>query len=168
MTGLGDTDIGPVVAWLIAASVLAGFVAVARHDARTQRVVVRHALLITALAVGGLGLLALATTDWWALATAAASAAAITAIQLVPYTIQQRRGSAAIGRADVRLAIPFGWTLGYFGLSYAFVGFAVALVAGLAFALATTRHRIPFVPFLAAGLATGLGWALVVAVATSG
>jgi prepilin signal peptidase PulO-like enzyme (type II secretory pathway) len=150
--------------WIVAGLVTVGFVAVARNDARTWQVAVRHAIAITGLAVVGLGAVGVAAGHWTHLVTAAVSALFITSVQIVPYLLQRRRGTAAIGKADVRLAVPFGWTLGYFGLGFALVGFAVALVSGLGFAVVTRRQRVPFVPFLAIGLAAGLVWAAVIAV----
>ena len=82
------------------------------------------------------------------------------AIQLVPYRLQHRSRDQ-IGRADLRLSIPFGWTLGFHGLGFVFVGFAVALLTGLLVSTLTRRRRIPFVPFLTVGLAVGVLWAVV-------
>jgi prepilin signal peptidase PulO-like enzyme (type II secretory pathway) len=146
------------LAWLLATLITAGFAAIAHHDWRTSRVVVRHAIGITAVAVAGFGTLALASSQWTRLAGSILGAVLVTSIQLFPYLMQRQRGGGLIGTADVRLAVPFGWTLGYFGVSFAFIGFAVALVAGLGFALISRRNRIPFVPFMTIGLIVGLGW----------
>ncbi len=78
----------------------------------------------------------------------------------VPVTPDRRAEGAWIGRADVRLGVPFAWTLGWFGLGFAVVGFALALLLGLMVGAVTRRTRIPFVPFLTVGLITGLLWAL--------
>lgn len=156
MTGLDWS--GPA-AWAVAGLVSAAFVALAINDARTWRVPVRHSMGVTGLAVGGLGLVAVMAGRWSALITAALAAVVIVSIQLVPYGLQRGQGGGAIGKADVRLAVPFGWTLGHFGFGFALTGFAVALVAGLAVALVTGRRKLPFVPFLALGLLAGLGLA---------
>ncbi|MCP3988655.1 MAG: hypothetical protein GY724_06265 [Actinomycetia bacterium] len=152
-----------VLAWLLAGVVGIAFVAIGHLDWRTSRVVVSHAVGVTIIAVGGFGALAIASSNWANLASSAAGAILVTTIQLVPYTLQRGRGGALIGTADVRLGVPFGWTLGYFGLSFAFIGFAIALVSGLTFALVSGRQQVPFVPFLSIGLLAGLGWAMVVA-----
>lgn len=143
--------------------VAAGFVILAVGDARRSEVVVRHAQLVTVVAIAGLGSVAVVAGNWGGLVTAGISAALITAIQLVPFGLQHGRGEW-IGRADIRLGLPFGWTLGYFGLGFAFVGFGVALLSGLGMALLTRRQRIPFVPFLTVGLLFGLVWVGVSAV----
>ncbi|MEM7337676.1 MAG: A24 family peptidase [Actinomycetota bacterium] len=140
----------------MAALVALGFVVMARDDLRTGQVVVRQAQITTLVAVVGLGLPAALTGRWGALISAAVGAVVITGVQAVPYLAQRRLRRAMIGRADVRLAVPFGWTLGMFGLGWALLGFAVALVAGLLTAAITRREQMPFVPFLTAGLVVGL------------
>lgn len=150
---------GEVLAAATAIAVAAGFVILAADDAKTSTVVVRHARWVTAVALIGLVLSAVLDQNWIALMTASVSSVMVTGIQLVPYVLQARRGGERIGRADVRLSIPFGWTLGYFGLGFAFIGFAMALLAGLCFAVVTRRRRIPFLPFMALGLIVGLLWA---------
>lgn len=154
----------------LAAVVAVQFVLVAVEDARTGRVSVRAAQRITAVAIGGFGIVGLVTAAWTSLIQAALGAAVITGIQLVPYLLQGRGSRSTsgggdgrrawIGRADVRLAVPFGWTLGWFGLGFAFAGFASALLAGLVASAVSRSDRIPFVPFLAVGLIIGLLWAL--------
>ncbi|MEL7158189.1 MAG: hypothetical protein AAFN30_16540 [Actinomycetota bacterium] len=142
--------------------VLIGFGHLSIGDLRTRQVVVDEARLVTALAVVGLAVVGVATGAWWSLVGAALGAALTFGIQLVPYRLKRRRGDDLIGRADVRLSIPFGWTLGFHGLGFAFVGFAIALIGGLLFATLGRRRRIPFVPFLTLGLGAGLLWALLV------
>lgn len=152
-----------VLAASAAIVVVIGFVGLAVADARTSEVVVRQAQIVTLIAVGGLGSIALLSADWAVLATSAISAAVVTGIQLVPYAMQRRAGDERIGKADIRLGVPFGWTLGYFGLGFAFLGFAVALLAGLGAAAIMRTERLPFVPFLAGGLVVGLLWAALTA-----
>lgn len=161
---MGRVVVGDVLAGAISVFVVAGFGVLAVDDVKTSTVIVRRAQALTALALGGLGLSAVATTNWSALATAAGSALAITTIQAVPYAAQRRTDRAWIGRADVRLSVPFGWTLGYFGIGFAVIGFAVSLAAGLVAAGLTRRQRIPFVPFMTIGLVVGLLWAFLVSV----
>ncbi len=141
--------------------VAVGFVHLALGDARTGQVVVARARAVTIIAVTGLGAIGLLAADWWALIGAALGAAVVTGIQYLPYRLQRTADRDWIGRADVRLAVPFGWTLGYFGLGYALAGFATALVTGLAATVIGRRRSIPFVPFLALGLVVALAWALV-------
>ena len=140
--------------------VAAGLTRLAVGDVRTGRVPVRWSQALTAVAVGGLGLVGVADRAWGPLAQAVLGAALVTGIQLVPYGLQARSGRAAIGRADVRLGVPFGATLGWFGIGFTVVGFALALVGGLVTAAVTRRRRLPFVPFLAGGHAVALLWAL--------
>ncbi|MEM9130832.1 MAG: hypothetical protein AAF962_03990 [Actinomycetota bacterium] len=147
-----------MMALFVSALVAVGFGYLAVDDARTQQVVVSHARAVTAVALVGLGAVGLASTDWPALLTATLGAGLVVAIQLVPYLIQRRRGEDMIGRADVRLALPFGWTLGYHGFGFVLVGFATALLGGLAYSILLRRRRIPFVPFLTMGLVIGLAW----------
>lgn len=151
-----------VLAWLLASVVTAGFVAIGHRDWRTSRVAVRHSIGITVVAVVGFGLLTIAWSEWVSLAGSILGAVLVTSIQFLPYFVQRRRGGSLIGTADVRLGVPFGWTLGYFGVSFAVIGFTAALVLGLGFALVSGQKRIPFVPFMAVGLLVGLGWALAV------
>lgn len=148
--------VGVVVGVVTAASLIVLGV----RDARTGRVPVRWSRGVTAVAVGGLAVAGVLGREWGALAGAAAGAALVTGIQLVPYGLQARSGKAAIGRADVRLGVPFGASLGWFGLGFTVVGFALALVAGLAASAILRRRRLPFVPFLAGGHAVALAWAL--------
>lgn len=147
-----------MMALFVSTLVALGFGYLAVHDARTQQVVVSHARIVTAIAVTGLGAVGVVTATWTSLVTAALGAALVTAIQLVPYLAQRGRGDDMIGRADVRLAVPFGWTLGYQGFGYVLVGFASTLVAGLLYAILLRRRRVPFVPFLTLGLVVGLVW----------
>ncbi len=149
-----------VLAWILAGVVGITFIAIGHLDWRTSRVVVSHAIGVSVIAVGGFAALAIADSNWANLAGSVLGTTLVTTIQLVPYTIQRGRGGGLIGTADIRLGVPFGWTLGYFGLSFAFIGFAIALVSGLIFAEASGRQRIPFVPFLGIGLLAGLGWAM--------
>jgi prepilin signal peptidase PulO-like enzyme (type II secretory pathway) len=144
----------------VAAAVGILFVPLAAGDARTSQVPVRGARLATAVAVAGLGGYGLIVQAWNELAGSALGAALVTGIQLVPYWVQRRSTEDWIGRADVRLALPFGWTLGWFGLWFAVAGFAMALVSGLTASLLTRRTRIPFVPFMTFGLWAGLALAL--------
>lgn len=175
---------------IVAALVAILFARMAIQDARTWTVRVAEANATTAIAVVGLSVAAVIDQEWGALLQAVAMAATVTGIQGVPYLLQQRTrairpevsplepsapestpasegptevpAERRIGLADVRLAIPFGWTLGWFGISFAFVGFAVAVLGGLAALLLTRRRALPFVPFLAVGLGVGLGLALAV------
>ena len=140
----------------VAAAVGAIFVPLAVSDARTGKVPLTGARLATTVAIAGLGIVAVASTAWFALAGAAVGAGLVTGIQLIPYWLQRRSSRDWIGRADVRLAIPFGWTLGWFGLWYAIAGFATALLSGLAASAVTRQARVRFVPFLAIGLWAGL------------
>ncbi len=138
----------------------AGLSGLAVRDARTGRVPVRWSRALTAVAVGGLAVIGMAGRDWGALTGALAGAVLVTGIQLVPYGLQARTGRAAIGRADVRLGVPFGASLGWFGVGFTVVGFALALPGGLVASAAVRRRRLPFVPFLAGGHAVALVWAL--------
>lgn len=156
-----------VLAIAIAAGVGAAFVVMAWSDLRTSRVVVRQAKQATALAVVGLGGIAVSGRDWFVIIQAAAGAVLVTGIQMIPYWYQQRYGEERIGRADIRLAVPFGWTLGWFGIGFALVGYAIALVTGLAYGILSGRRRIPFVPFMTVGLWLGLAWAAAVALTGS-
>lgn len=137
-----------------------GLIGLAVRDGRTERVPVRWSRAVTAVAVGGLVVAGVVGREWGALAGASAGAVLVTGIQLVPYARQARTGRDAIGRADVRLGVPFGATLGWFGLGFTVVGFALALVGGLVASAVLRRRRLPFVPFLAGGHAVALAWAL--------
>lgn len=162
-TGRYASTLGMVVAWaggVIGVVTSAGLIILAVRDARTERVPVRWARAVTAVAVGGLAVGGVLGREWGALAGAGAGASLVTGIQLVPYGLHARSGQEAIGRADVRLGVPFGATLGWFGLGFTVVGFALALVAGLVASAALRRRRLPFVPFLAGGHAAALVWAL--------
>lgn len=150
------------------AIVVGGFVALAVQDARSQEVSVRAAQLVTAIAVTGLSAATILGDSWTRPVFAVAGAVLVTGLQALPIAIARLRSSprsapehaAPVGAADIRLAVPLGWTLGWFGLAFAVVGYGLALVAGLATAVVTGRERIAFVPFLTAGLVVGLGWAL--------
>lgn len=159
-------------AFAVAALVGIGFLVAAAEDARTGHVAVRTGRTTTAVAVVGLTAVGLVATAWAQLVQALLGAALVTGIQAIPYLLQPGRGSGRsgewIGRADVRFGVPFGWTLGFFGLGFALVGFAVALVAGLVASAIRRRRRIPFLPYLALGLWSGLAWALARAVADGG
>ncbi len=151
------------VAWAgagIGGLTAAGLVWLGAGDARTQRVPVRRSRALTVAVVAGLGAVGVAGREWGALAGAGAGAGLVTGIQLVPYRLQARTGRDAIGRADVRLGVPFGASLGWFGVGFTVVGFAIALVGGLAAAAVLRRRRLPFVPFLAGGHVAALVWAL--------
>jgi prepilin signal peptidase PulO-like enzyme (type II secretory pathway) len=149
------------LALMLAAGIGGAFILMARSDLRTSRVVVHHSRTTTTAALVGMGALAVISGAWTSLLQAAAGAVVVTGIQLIPYLLQRRRGGGWIGRADVRLAVPFGWTLGWFGLDLVFLGYAIALVSGLAFSFVTRQRRIPFVPFLTIGLWSALTWTLI-------
>ena len=136
-----------------------GLSVLALDDGRRGKVPVRPAQYLSALTVIGLGLVGVASSSWGRLTEAALGAALVTVIQLVPYRLQARSDRGWIGRADVRLGIPFGWTLGWFGLGFTVVGFLAALASGLMAALASRRPTIPFVPFLSFGFWLALLWA---------
>ena len=145
----------------LAVAVVSAFVVLAHHDARTMQVPVGPARRVTVGAVAGFTALGAVTGDWPDLLGAVLGAVLVTGVQLVPFLLQHRAGGEWIGRADVRLAVPFGWTLGWFSVELAAAGLGVALVAGLVSSLASGRRAIPFVPFLTAGLGLGVAWALV-------
>ncbi len=171
-----------VAATAVSIVAVLSFVVVGLEDASTSRVTIRRAQAITAFTVLGLGSAAVAGGAWHRLVGAAVGAAVVTATLGFPYWLQTRRivpnhvetatdpgpnrvgrnsvGRNSVGRADLRLGVPFGWTLGWFDVGIAFVGFATALAAGVLYAAATRRSAIPFVPFLAIGLAVGVGWGL--------
>lgn len=131
----------------------------ALEDADTGRVTIRRAQRITVVALFGFGAISALTGTWDRLVTAAFGVAVIAGIQAIPYFLQsQGEGRDWIGKADIRLGVPFGWTLGWFGLGVAVGGFAVSLAGGVVFSLATRRKRVPFVPFLALGLTGGVAW----------
>jgi len=142
--------------WVVAVAVVVAFGYLALSDVRTMKVPIRRSIQTTTLALGGLGVVGVTDQNWSALGSAVVGAVGITVIQLVPVIVQRRRGTPMIGRADVRLGIPFGFTLGYFGLVALFWGFLLANLAGLGWSLATGRNRIPFVAFMAAGMGAGL------------
>ncbi|MEM8926075.1 MAG: hypothetical protein AAGD35_21425 [Actinomycetota bacterium] len=144
---------------VVVCGVIAGFTALAVGDARSRLVPVLGAQAVTVVAAVGVGVVAVIERRWWALAAAAAGAAFVFAVQAVPLVLGRRFGERWMGRADVRLALPFGWTLGFLGLGFVVIGFATANLAGLAMAGITRRRRIPFVPFLAVGLVVAALWA---------
>ncbi len=137
-----------------------GFIGLAVPDVRTMRVPVVPAKILTAFAIVGFGLIGLIRADWWGFGRAAIGAALVTAIQAIPYLLQRRRDEHWIGRADLRLGVPFGWTLGWFGIGFVYVGFGVALLSGMVATMVSRRRRIPFVPFLAFGYWFALIWVL--------
>ncbi|MGI9611436.1 MAG: hypothetical protein ACR2QO_00890 [Acidimicrobiales bacterium] len=131
----------------------------ALEDADTGRVTIRRAQRITAVAFVGFGAISALSGTWDRLLTASLGVVVIAGIQAIPYVLQsQGEGRDWIGKADVRLGVPFGWTLGWFGVGVAVAGFAVSLAGGVLFSLAARRQRVPFVPFLALGLACGVAW----------
>lgn len=151
---------GAVIA--IGATVVALFAVAAIEDATTERVRIRLSQLITVVAVAGFSLVSVVASSWTRLLSALAGAAIVVGVQAIPYWRQARAGTKSratdrIGKADVRLGVPFGWTLGWFDVGYAVVGFALALALGVLYSLATRRTSVPFVPFLTAGLALGVG-----------
>ncbi len=137
----------------IAVAVGAGLTGLGVRDVRTGTVPVAPARALTAVAVGGLAVVGAAATRWGRLGEAVLGALLVAGIQGAAYGIQRRAGRAGMGRADVRLSLPFGWTLGWFGLAF--------LVSGLVVATAGRRRSVPFVPFLAAGYWFGLLWVVV-------
>ncbi len=129
----------------------------ALEDARTGRVTIRRARIITAVALFGFGAISALSGTWDRLVTAALGVAVIAGVQAIPYWLQSLgEGRDWIGRADVRLGVPFGWTLGWFSVGVAVGGFAVSLAGGVLFTLAARRQSVPFVPFLTVGLAGGV------------
>jgi prepilin signal peptidase PulO-like enzyme (type II secretory pathway) len=142
--------------------VAALFVVAAIEDAKSSRVRIRLSQLITLVAIVGFALISLVASSWDRLLSALLGVAIVGGVQAIPYWWQARGRSTGgatdrIGKADVRLAVPFGWTLGWYGVGYAVVGFAVALGLGVLFSLATRRASVPFIPFLAVGLTLGVG-----------
>ena len=148
-----------VVGAISAAAVGLALAALAVTDARTQRVPVRPMVALTALSPGVLGIASLMASEWTHIVNAVVGLAIVVGVQLLPFVVQHRTGKPMIGRADVRLAPTFGFTLGWYGAAFAAIGLLVALVAGLAIAAATRRSRIPFVPPLTIGYWIALTWA---------
>ena len=147
--------------------IVASFVVLGAEDAATSRVTIRRSRATTALAAIGFGAASALGNEWDRLLGAAIGAAMVAAALAIPYVVQgvgsraDRSGSGPerwIGRADVRLGVPFGWTLGWFDVRVAIVGFGLALSAGLLYAIGGRRATVPFVPFLTLGLAAGAGW----------
>jgi len=165
---------------VMAAAVVVLFVVAAFEDAATGRVTIRRSQVTTAAAVVGFGLISAATGSWERLLSAALGATIVVAVQAIPYWLQstsdtsrdinppQDSRSDWIGKADLRLGLPFGWTLGWFGVEVAVGGFVVALAVGVLFSLATRRRSVPFVPFLAIGLAVGAVFGVLDLAATEG
>ena len=83
----------------------------------------------------------------------------MTAFLTLPRIVSRLRGSDLLGFAEVRLAVPFGWTLGSFGVGFAAVRQSVALVVGLG---AAQLSRVAFVLVLCAGYWLALTWAIAV------
>ena len=141
--------------------VAASFVVAGIEDARTTRVTIRRSKSITIVAVVGLLVISAVGGTWDRLLSAVLGAVLVSSVQIMPYWWQsRRRDDDWIGKADVRLGVPFGWTVGWFGLGLAVASFALALLLGLGYALATRRSSVPFVPFLAAGVVVGVGWGI--------
>ncbi len=159
MTTMG----GLVLATGTAMVVVVLFARLAIEDARRLEVPVAEARAVTLVAVAGLVAAAVADGAGTRLLVGGIGAVTVTALQSLPVVVERWTTGGTgrwIGRADVRLAVPFGWTLGWFGLGFVVVGYAGALVGGLVTVGVTGRQRVPFVPFLAAGLTGGVGWAL--------
>jgi len=136
------------------------FMVVATQDARTGRVKVLHAKLVTGYCLAATLTAAILNRSGTRLVTAALGAAMVTLIQLVPYLIQHRQGRPLIGKADVRLAVPYGWTLGWLGIGYVYVGFAVTLISALMWAGLMRSQRVRFVPFMSLGLWAACAWSI--------
>lgn len=148
-----------VAAAAVSALVVILVAGAALEDADTGRVTIRRAQVITAVALIGFGAISALSGTWDRLLTAAFGVAVIAGIQAIPYMLQARgEGRDWIGKADVRLGVPFGWTLGWFGIGVAIGGFAASLAGGVLFSLAARRQSVPFVPFLALGLTGGVAW----------
>ena len=109
--------VGAVIGWL------------ALTDARTMRVPVRTIQMLTIASIAGLTPLSDVAGSPSPSTGAAAGAVVVTLIQTLPRIVSRLRGSDLLGFAEVRLAVPFGWTLGCFG--FAVVRLSVALVVGL-------------------------------------
>ena len=148
------TGLALVVASLVGA--VLGSLAVA--DARVMRVPVRPVQMLTLATVLGLGLLSAASGSWPQLAGAVTGAVIVTSVQALPLVLGRRTGRDLVGAADVRLGVPFGWTLGWFGVGFAVVGLAAALLGGLGTAAVLRSSRVPFVPAMAAGYWLALLW----------
>lgn len=151
-----------IVGLVIAAAIGVGFTLLAVIDYRTLQVPVRHARRVAYGAIAGLTALSAMTGDWDRLIQACVGSTLVACLQALPYLWQQRRPDLLIGRADLRLAFPFGFTLGWFGLGFVVVGFTAALLTGLAYAAGTRKVLIPFVPAMSIGYWFALTWAVVV------
>ncbi len=151
-----------IVGFAIAAVVGIGFSLLAVIDYRTLQVPIVQARRVVYGAVFGLTALSSVTGDWDRLIQACVGTTLVVCLQALPYLWQQRRPDLLIGRADLRLAFPFGWTLGWFGLGFVIVGFTAALLTGLAYAAATRKTLIPFVPAMSIGYWFALTWAVMV------
>ncbi len=139
--------VGAVIGWL------------ALTDARTMRVPVRTIQMLTIASIAGLTPLSDVAGSPSPSTGAAAGAMVVTAIQTLPRIVSRLRGSDLLGFAEVRLAVPFGWTLGWFSVGIAVVRLSVALVVGLS---AAQLSRVAFVLVLCAGYWLTLTWAIAV------
>lgn len=100
-----------------------------------------------------------AAGDWIALAWAAAGAAAMFAV----YFLLALISPSSMGMGDVKLALPIGLLLGWFGLNAWLIGLLAAFVVGgvtaivaLALRRVTLRGSIPFGPSMLAGALVGV------------
>lgn len=149
--------------------VIGSFIVLSIEDATTSRVTIQRSRAATAIAVIGFFATSSIGGSWDRLLNAALGAMMVTAALAIPYLVQAAAGRRRrrepqretwIGRADVRLSVPFGWTLGWFDVRAAAAGLAVALAAGVLAAIGTHRSTVPFVPYLTLGLIVGIGWGL--------
>jgi len=131
---------------------------VAWEDARTGRVKIMHSQTITAYVLACTILCAFLIGAESRLVEAAAGALMVTTIQLVPYLLQTHGRPGLIGKADVRLAVPYGWGLGWLGIGFVFLGFGITLVSALAIAFVTRKKQVRFVPYMALGLWVAWTW----------
>ena len=145
----GPSPVLPAYLWVTAALVVIGVIDI-EHYLVLNRVLypslaVAGALFAAAAAVGG---------SWSELLHAAVGAVAAFSVMAAVHIAKP----SGLGFGDVRLSALLGLALGWLGLAQVavgmFFGFLLGSVFGVALVLATgrsTKSRLPFAPFLAAG-----------------
>jgi leader peptidase (prepilin peptidase)/N-methyltransferase len=135
---LGLDPILPAVLAFIFGGVLLSVI-----DWRVHRLPTKLVYYTFAGVSAGLVFAALVSRDWLALGTAAVGACLYMSAFFVLYTVSYRfLGVKVIGFGDVRLALVLGALLGWYGLSYLYIGAMLGIVLGGLLGVALViKHR---------------------------